>query len=143
MGVEHLSVMLYDDRALVEDMMEHVTVLALQVLEKMAGKGLRIDQTHWWEDMCYNAGSLLSPRMFRQMMLPRYRRINDFLRHEFACDQNMLDSDGNIHQLSGLWLQGGINIMFPIESAHSDPFRLDAELGDAGFLRGAGHRCRI
>lgn len=137
MGVEALSVMLYDDRPLVEDMMEHLTLLALKVLEKMAGRGLRIDQTHWWEDMCYRSGSLLSPRMFAQMMLPRYRRINDFLRREFGCEYNLLDCDGNIHQLAPLWLEGGINVMFPIESAHTDVFRLAPEFASHGFLRGA------
>lgn len=137
MGVENLSVMLYDDYALVEEMMEHITRLSLAVLEKMAGKGLIIDMTHWWEDMCYKAGSLISPRMFQQLMVPRYRRINDFLKQEFTCEYNLLDSDGNIHQLSRMWLDSGINIMFPIESAHTDVFRLAAEQGEHGFLRGA------
>ena len=137
MGVENVSVMLYDDFALVEDMMEHITCLSLRVLEKLAGRGLVIDMTHWWEDMCYNAGSLLSPRMFRQMMVPRYQRITDFLKQEFTCEYNLLDSDGNIHQLSKMWLESGINIMFPIESAHTDVFKLAEEQGECGFLRGA------
>jgi hypothetical protein len=36
-----------------------------------------------------------------------------------------------------MWLESGINIMFPIESAHTDVFKLAEEQGERGFLRGA------
>lgn len=137
MGVERLSYMLYDDRALVEEMMEHLTRLTLHVLEKLAGRGLCIDQGDWWEDMCFNAGPLLSPRLFAELMVPRYKRITDFLRREFGTEFNQLDCDGNIHQLAPLWLEGGINVMFPVEVAHTDPHRLSEQLGKRAALRGA------
>ncbi len=137
MGVEKLSLMMYDDRALVEEMMEHLTRLTLSVLEKLAGKGLRIDRADWWEDMCFRSGSLLSPRMFAEMMAPRYKRITDFLRHELGCEFNQLDCDGNIHQLVPLWLEGGINVMFPIEAAHTKVYSIADEYGARVALRGA------
>lgn len=137
MGVENLSLTLYDDRPWVEEMMEHLTRLTLAVLERLAGRGFVIDRADWWEDMCYRSGSLISPRMFAQLMVPRYRRITDFLRREFNCHFNQLDCDGNIHQLVPLWLEGGINVMFPIEVAHTDAFRIAQEFGPRVALRGA------
>ena len=136
-GVENLSLMLYDDRALVEEMMEHMTQLSLRVLERLAGHGLTIDRADWWEDMCVRSGSLLSPRHFRELMVPRYKRITDFLRREFGAEFNRLDCDGNIHQLVLPWLDGGINVMFPIEVAHTDPFRVADQLGERGLQHGA------
>lgn len=136
MGVENLSIALYDDRPWIDEMMEHLTRLTLAVLEKLAGK-VRIDRGDWWEDMCYNHGSLLSPRLFKEMMVPRYKRVTDFLRREFGTEFNQLDCDGNIHELVPLWLEGGINVMFPIESAHTDPFRISDEFGSRVALRGA------
>jgi uroporphyrinogen decarboxylase len=136
MGVEHLSVTLYDDRPWVEEMMEHLTQLSLSVLKKLAGK-VRIDRADWWEDMCYNHGSLLSPRLFAELMVPRYKRITDFLRQEFGTEFNQLDSDGNIHELVPLWREGGINVMFPIEVAHTDPYRISEQFGTRVALRGA------
>jgi uroporphyrinogen decarboxylase len=137
MGVENLSLMLYDDLPLVEEMMEHLTRLTLSVLERMAGRGLRIDRADWWEDMCFRSGSLLSTRLFARLMVPRYKRITDFLRQEFGTEFNQLDCDGNIHQLAPLWLDGGINVMFPVEAAHTDPVRLAGQLGTRGIQRGS------
>ena len=137
MGVERLSLMVYDDRPLVEEMMEHLTRLTLGLLEKLAGKGLEVDRGDWWEDMCFNHGSLLTPRIFRELMVPRYKRITDFLRHEFGTEFNQLDCDGNIHELVPLWYEGGINVMFPIESAHTDAYRISREFGVRMPLRGA------
>ena len=137
MGVENLSLALYDDPSWVEAMMEQLTRLALGVLEKLAGRWFVIDRADWWEDMCYRSGSLLSTRMFARLMVPRYKRITDFLRRELGCEFNQLDCDGNIHQLVPLWLEGGINVMFPIEVAHTDVFRIADQFGQRVALRGA------
>lgn len=80
LGVERLSMTLYDDPALIEEMLEHLIVLTLAVLGKLAGHGLRIHRADWWEDMCFRSGPLILPRMFARLMAPRYRRITDFLR---------------------------------------------------------------
>jgi len=135
MGVEGISIALYEDPAWVEEMMEHLTVLCLHNLAKIAGKA-RIDLSHWWEDMCFNKGPLVSPKHFRQLMVPRYKRITDFLRAECGCEFNMLDCDGNIHELVEPWIEGGINVMFPVEVAHTDPFRIRREFGKRAPMRG-------
>ena len=137
MGVENLSLMIYDDPPFVEEMMEHLTQLTLTVLGKLAGKGLRIDRADWWEDMCYNHGPLLSPRIFTELMVPRYKRITDYLRQEFGCEFNQLDCDGNIHELVPLWQEGGINVMFPIEVAHTDAYVISQQFGTRAPLVGA------
>jgi len=136
-GVEQLSLMLYDDRPLVEEMMEHLTQLTLHVLGKLAGKGLKIDQGDWWEDMCYKAGPLISPRMFKELMVPRYKRITDYMHREFETEFQMLDCDGNIHELIPLWLEGGINVMFPLEAAWTDAYQISSDFGTRVALRGA------
>jgi len=135
MGVENLSLALYDDPAWVEEMMEHLTKLCLRMHSKLAGK-CTIDFTIWWEDMCYRSGPLISPAMLDKLMVPRYKRITDHLREELGCEFNMLDSDGNIHELVGAWLKGGINLMFPIEVAHTDAYRISREFGKRVAMRG-------
>jgi len=136
MGVENLSVALYEDPEWVEEMMEHLTRLMLAMYANLAGK-CRIDMSWWWEDMCYKSGPLLSPAMFEKLMVPRYRRVTDFLRNETGCAWNMLDCDGNINALVELWYRGGINVMFPIESAHTDVYRIWKQYGRKVPLRGA------
>jgi len=134
-GVENFSMMFIEEPEWVEEMMEHITVLALKVLEKLAGK-CKIDRMDWWEDMCYKQGSLLSPAMFKQYMVPRYKRITDFMRRECGCEFHRVDCDGNIHQLVPLWLEAGINVMFPLEAAHTDAFRISGEFGKKVGLHG-------
>jgi hypothetical protein len=136
MGVQRLSLMVYDDRPLVEEIMEHVTQLTLGLMEQLANKGLEVDNGVWWEDMCYNHGSLLSPRLFSELMVPRYKRITGFMREAFGTEFHILDSDGNIHELAPLWLEGGINVMFPLEVAHTDAYRLSSQFGTRMALRG-------
>ncbi len=119
MGVERLSETLYEDPAWIEEMMEHLTLLMLDGYARLAGR-CRIDASHWWEDMCFKNGPLMSPAMVARLMVPRYRRVTEFLRHECGCDHHMVDCDGRINDLARLWLEGGVNIMFPLEVPHTD-----------------------
>lgn len=135
-GVENLSLALYDDPAWVEEMMEHLTRLTLGLLQKYAGKGLTLDMNAWWEDMCYRGGPLISPKHFRDLMAPRYKRITDFCRREFKCEFNQLDCDGRIDELVEPWLEAGINVMFPIEVLHTDAYALRERFGRRVLLRG-------
>jgi uroporphyrinogen decarboxylase len=70
------------------------------------------------------------------LVVPRYKRVTDLVRRECGCEFNMLDCDGNIHALVPLWLSGGINVMFPLEAAHTDAYRISAEFGKRALLRG-------
>ncbi len=135
MGVENLSLAIYDDPAWVEEIMEHLTAMKLSLLQHIAGKA-RIDLGTWWEDMCFRSGPLISPDYFSRWMVPRYKRITEFLRSECGCGFNMLDCDGNIHELVPLWLEGGINVMFPLEAAHTDAYKISDRFGSRIPLRG-------
>jgi uroporphyrinogen-III decarboxylase len=134
MGLEGLCLALMTERPWVEEMMDHLTHLTLSLIER-ALPGLQVDLAWWWEDMCYNRGPLISPRLFREMLVPRYRQITTALRHH-AIAINVLDCDGRIHDLVPGWLDAGINCMFPLEVAHTDAFKLREEFGDRVLLLG-------
>jgi hypothetical protein len=127
MGLENLSLALMTDRDWVEEMMEHLTGLALRLIED-ALPGVEADAAWWWEDMCYNHGPLLSPRLFEDLMVPRYRRITDALRRH-GVEINVLDCDGRIDALVPGWLRAGIDVMFPVEAIHTNPLRLRRDFG--------------
>jgi len=134
MGLEGLSVALMTERGWVEEMMDHLTQLTLRLIERVI-PGLPVDLAWWWEDMCYNKGPLMSPRMFREMLVPRYKQITGALRRQ-GIEVNILDCDGRIHELVPGWLEAGINCMFPLEAAHTDAFMLRAEFGEHLLLMG-------
>jgi len=141
MGVEGVSVALMTDRPWVEEMMDHLTDLTLTLIER-AVPPHGVDLGWWWEDICYNRGPLLSPRHFRELMVPRYRQITDALRKR-GIDINVLDCDGRIHELAPGWLDAGINCMFPLEVAHTDAFELRKELPSILLLGGVDKRALI
>ncbi len=114
MGVEKLSYVMYDDRPWFEEMVGTVADCIYGTLERLLSAGARIDACAFWEDMCYNAGPLMSPRLFKQILVPQYRRITDLL-HRYGVDLIWVDCDGKIEKLLPLWLEAGINCMFPIE----------------------------
>lgn len=135
MGLENISVALHDNETWVEDMMEHLTDLTLTILKENLANRCKIDLGMWWEDMCYNKGPLISPDHFKKLMVPRYKRITDFLRDECGCQFNMVDSDGNIDKLVPLWLEGGINLMTPLEKV-TDAYKVSNQFGKRVPMRG-------
>ncbi len=83
-----------------------------------------------WEDMCYNAGPLLSPTHFRQYLVPQYRRITDLCR-KHGVDVVWVDCDGRIDDLIPLWLEAQVNCMFPVEIGTwgADPVKYRRQYG--------------
>jgi uroporphyrinogen decarboxylase len=77
-------------------------------------KGVQFDFLLVWEDMAYKNGSLISPRLVRQFMLPYYRRLIDHVRG-LGCETIIVDSDGDVAQLVPLFLGVGVNAMLPFE----------------------------
>jgi uroporphyrinogen decarboxylase len=102
-----------------------------------------LDFASFWEDMCFNMGPMISPAMFREFMVPRYRRITDFLRAN-GVDVAYVDCDGDINQLVGLWLEGGVNCMFPLEiQSGSDPAPMREKYGERVLLMGGVDKTRL
>ncbi len=65
MGMEKLSLTVYDDPALFDEMIATVADCILGVLEKVFASGVQFAACSIWEDMAYRAGPLLSPRHFK------------------------------------------------------------------------------
>jgi hypothetical protein len=54
------------------------------------------------------------PDVFRELVGPHYKRITDLVRAH-GIDIISLDCDGMIDALVPVWLENGVNTMFPIE----------------------------
>jgi uroporphyrinogen decarboxylase len=113
LGVERLCMMFYDDPAWMEEMMEAEADFIIAVMDQVL-EVVAVDAFGFWEDMAYKAGPLISPEMARRFMLPRYRRVADFLRGR-GVRYIGLDSDGQVHRLIPVWLDAGLNFLYPFE----------------------------
>lgn len=117
LGMVNSAYLQADDPALFDEMIQTVAELALAcvqaVLERTPDEVIP-DYAHFWEDICFKSGPLVSPRFFREKIGPRYRRITDLLAGR-GIRLVSLDCDGKIDALIPTWLENGVNVMFPIE----------------------------
>jgi uroporphyrinogen decarboxylase len=112
-GVQKLCMLFYDDPSFLEEMMEANADFIIAMMSQILNV-IEIDAFIFWEDMGYKAGPLVSPRMARRYMLPRYRRVVDFLRRR-GVQYIGLDSDGQIDPLIPIWMEAGLNFLYPFE----------------------------
>ena len=114
LGVEELSYLAVDDEDLYAEIIDTVGTLALKVVEKMLSTGIEFDYAHFWEDICFNTGPLVHPEVFREMVGPHYKKITQAV-NSHGIDIVSVDCDGKIDLLVPVWLENGVNTMFPIE----------------------------
>ena len=113
MGVERALYLLHDDPGLAHDIMEFRTEFLMRLMEPALRQGA-LDWVIFWEDMAYRTASLISPAMFREFMLPRYKRMAEFVM-SFGVDILFVDTDGYVDELIPLFLEAGIRGMYPME----------------------------
>ena len=127
-GIERLCILFYKDPAFLEEMMDTDADFIIEMLTQILDV-VNIDAFMYWEDMAYKTAPLISPKLARQYMLPRYKRVNDFLKHR-GVPFIGLDSDGQIHPLIPVWLEAGINFLWPFEvQAGMDVLEVRKEYG--------------
>jgi hypothetical protein len=127
-GFQNLAYLSYDDPALLEEMVAHVTELKLTYLPPLLAK-IEFDYASGWEDICFNSGPLLSPRVFREIIMPHMKPVMQMLR-QHGIDIIFTDCDGNIQALIPLWMGVGLNCMFPYEiNAGNDVVQARQEFG--------------
>ncbi len=137
MGFENISIACAEQPDLIHDMVEHLCEFIIALMKPcLEYPGVKFDFAAGWEDMCFNHGCIISPRMFEEFLVPRYKRITDLL-HGHGCDVVITDCDGNINDVVHLWLEGGVNCMFPVEvAAGTDPIALRERFGHDILLAG-------
>lgn len=113
MGVENLLVAFYDMPELIHEMMDYLTDFWIAIYQKVARR-VRVDMVHMWEDMSGKTGPLISPAMIREFMVPNYRKIAGF-----AEKNNIpifsVDTDGDCSLLAEPFMEGGVNMLMPME----------------------------
>lgn len=113
LGVEELSLLAYDDPALLEEIIDHLTNFFIEI-NRPALERVRFDFAYIFEDCCFNTGPLISPALYRKYYDKYYRKLIGFYR-SMGVPFVLLDSDGKVDDLIPCWLDSGVDIVFPIE----------------------------
>ena len=135
MGPQRTLYAFCDEPRLIHDMMERYTEFVLALLRKVLDTA-PLTSVFFWEDMCYRSGPLISPAMFREFMTTRYKRITELARSK-GVDTIFVDSDGDVSELIPLWLEAGINGVYPMEvAAGMDVAKLRRQYGQDLLMLG-------
>lgn len=110
-----MSYLIYDeDEELFADIVDTFADMQYRCAEEILATGAKFDFAHYWEDICFNSGPLLSPEIFDELCAKHYKKRND-LCHRYGIDIISLDCDGVTEKLLPTWFENGVNTMFPIE----------------------------
>ena len=118
----------FDYPDMVEDMVETSCVLVENALSQLLPH-FEFDYASGWEDICFNGGPIVTVEFFRDVVMPRYKRIHKML-SEFGIDIWYTDCDGDVRPILPYLMEGGINCLFPFEvNSCAHPGELFAQYG--------------
>ncbi len=112
-GYDKLFLMYYDDPKLIHDIMDTFTTLWISVFEEVLAE-VEIDHMQIWEDISFGAGSMVSPAVMREFMLPYYKRLTGFLKGK-GVDLIFVDTDGDCMKIIPFFIEAGVTGMYPFE----------------------------
>lgn len=110
-GFENFMCMLYDDRDLVEEILERYTAYYVALAERL----VRYPLTFFYvgDDIAFKSGTLMAPKLLRELWIPRMRRIVAPARA--AGIPILFHSDGNIEALIPDLIDMGVAALNPLE----------------------------
>jgi Uroporphyrinogen decarboxylase (URO-D) len=113
LGPENVLFTFHDDPELIKDINNYLVDFWIALYDQVLDQ-IDADCALIWEDMCYKAGPLISPAMFREFMLPQYKKLTSFLRDR-GVKIILVDTDGDCRRLLPLFIEGGVTGLFPFE----------------------------
>jgi len=143
MGFEGVALAVYDHWKWMNEVVDFLCDFIIACLERALDEVPDIDGAGMWEDMAFRSGTIISPKMFDELLVPRYKRLTDRLA-KAGIDVVWVDCDGNISEVVGLWLKGGVNCMFPVEvRGGSDPVAIRKQFGHEVLLMGGVDKTKL
>lgn len=112
-GESNLFILYYDDPKLIKDILKFLTDFWINCCDDILNY-FDVDAMFFWEDMAGRNGSLISPKLFREFMMPCYKRIINHFKIK-GINIFAVDSDGKVNELVPLFLEAGITCMYPFE----------------------------
>lgn len=113
MGTENFCLSLYDNRPFVEAILDRYCDWAAVVAERVCRLGFDVYVST--DDMAFNTAPFFSPQIFRELVLPRYRRVAEKITIPW-----IIHSDGNILPFLDDLLDLGIAGLHPLEKGAMD-----------------------
>lgn len=143
-GPEKTLYAFYDAPDLIHDCMRAWLALADAVIARHQAR-VTLDEVFLAEDICYNAGPLISPRMIREFLFPYYQQLLDNVRRR-QIDRTrhlylQIDTDGRAIDVIPLYREIGMDVMSPLEvAAGCDVVAIGRQYPDLALFGGIDKR---
>ena len=112
-GYENQFIWYHEQPDLIHDILRTFTEIWIAVFSEILDQ-VEVDDWQIWEDMSDKNGSMISPKMVRQFILPYLRRIADFVKAR-GVKHIHLDTDGDCRSLIPPFIEAGVTGMWPFE----------------------------
>jgi uroporphyrinogen-III decarboxylase len=129
LGMEDFALMLYDNRKLVEQMLDIYFDWTAEMAQRISQLGFDIFWTT--DDFAFKTGLFFSPADFRDLLFERYQRVLDRIDIPWV-----LHSDGNINEALPILVELGVVGTHPNEKGAMDMVKVKQEFGDKMCLLG-------
>ncbi len=123
MGTEAFSIALFEDRGLVEEILDRYVDWAIAVAQRVCKMDFDVYVTT--DDMAFKTAPFFSPKVFRELVMPRYRRLREVVTLPW-----IVHSDGNMLPFMDDLASLGIAGIHPNEKAAMDPRVTKRRYGD-------------
>jgi hypothetical protein len=110
---EGLAYACFDYPDMVEDMVETCCQLVEDFLDQVLPH-IDFDFASGWEDICFKNGPIVTVDFFKNVVMPRYKRIRKKL-DQAGIELWYTDCDGDVRPILPYMVEGGINCLFPFE----------------------------
>ena len=134
-GMENLLMGMIENPEWITDMFAAHTRLIMDLYDGIKGQGLEFDGAFLSDDLGYRSAPLISPQMYRELVMPYHRQICEHLARDGL--KTALHSDGNVAPLIPDFLNAGFAALHPLEAkAGLDVRDLKSRYGDRLVLFG-------
>lgn len=114
LGDQRILTMFYDDPDLMRDIVDYLADFWVAIYDAVLTQTGGADLALIWEDMSYKSGPLISPAMFREFLMPAYKKLTALFR-DHGIKVVLVDTDGNCWKLIPLMVEGGVTGLYPFE----------------------------
>jgi len=129
LGTENFCLALYDNRPFVEEVLDRYVDWMVVVAERVCAMGFDVFVST--DDMAFNTDPFFSPAVFRDLVLPRYRRVAEKITIPW-----FIHSDGNILPFVDDLLSTGVIGLHPNEKGAVDIRQVKRTYGDRACVLG-------
>jgi uroporphyrinogen decarboxylase len=129
MGIENFCIAMYENRSLVEAVLDRYYDWMLVVTERVCQMGFDVFVST--DDLAFKTGPFMSPAMFRDLVMPRHQRVAEKISIPW-----IIHSDGDVMPYLEDFLSLGIIGLHPNEKGAMDIRAMKREYGDRICLLG-------